>query len=94
VARGSPRQGELRPRLPADQQRRGDDRRWHDRLDVDTVYDTDNLTKNQFLAAFFEEGFGIANTGASGVKCTVALDKVNGYSGYPGIGAGAGISIP
>lgn len=58
-----------------------------DVIDLDTVYDTDNLTKNQFLAAFFEEGFGIANTGASGVKVQVGTNNLNGLSGFHGIGA-------
>lgn len=57
-----------------------------DVIDLDTVYDTDNLTKNQFLAAFFEEGFGIANTGGSGVKVSLSLPNVFGATGYPGIG--------
>jgi hypothetical protein len=64
-----------------------------DVIDLDTVYDTDNLTKNQFLAAFFEEGFGIANTGATGVKATVGLANVNGYSGAAAIGGGDGITF-
>ncbi len=58
-----------------------------DVIDLDTVYDWDNLSKNQFLAAFFEEGFGIANTGAAGVKVQVAIDNVQGQSGFQGIGA-------
>jgi hypothetical protein len=64
-----------------------------DVIDLDTVYDTDDLTKNQFMAAFFEEGFGIANTGGSGVKVSVSLNNVNGATGYPAIGAGAGVSF-
>jgi hypothetical protein len=60
-----------------------------DVIDLDTVYDTDDLTMNQFMAAFFEEGFGIANTGGSGVKVSVGLDNLNGATGYPAIGAPA-----
>jgi hypothetical protein len=58
-----------------------------DVIDLDTVYDTDDLTQNQFMAAFFEEGFGIANTGGSGVKMTVGLNNVNGVTGAAHIGA-------
>lgn len=61
-------------------------------IDLDTVYDVDNLTQNQFMAAFFEEGFGIANTGASGVKGLVNLDNVMGATGYPSIGALANVA--
>lgn len=57
-----------------------------DVIDLDTVYDQDNLTKNQFMAAFYEEGFGIANTGASGVKVTVLLPNRFGVTGAPIIG--------
>ncbi|QNJ55523.1 major capsid hexamer protein [Microbacterium phage Phinky] len=62
-------------------------------IDLDAVYDTDNLTKNQFLAAFFEEGFAIANTGASGVKVQVNLPNRYGSTGFPGIGAGEGVTF-
>lgn len=55
-------------------------------INLDTVYDTDDLTKNQFMAAFFEEGFGIANTGGDGVKCTVAIDNLYGLVGADRIG--------
>lgn len=65
-----------------------------DVIDLDTVYDTDGLQSNTYTAAFFEEGFAIANTGGSGVKVLVNLDNVNGASGYPAIGAGEGVSIP
>lgn len=64
-----------------------------DVIDLDTVYDVDNLTKNQFLAAFVEEGFGIANTGGTGVKVRVGLPNVFGSTGFPGIGAGAGTTF-
>jgi hypothetical protein len=64
-----------------------------DVIDLDTVYDTDDLTKNQFMAAFFEEGFAIANTGGSGVKVTVNLNNLNGATGYPAIGSGVGVSF-
>ncbi|QQO39426.1 major capsid hexamer protein [Microbacterium phage Namago] len=57
-----------------------------DVMDLDTVYDQDNLTKNQFLAAFFEEGFNIVNTGANGVKVTVALPNRFGVTGAAIIG--------
>lgn len=63
-----------------------------DVIDLDTVYDTDNLTKNQFLAAFFEEGFEVANTGGSGVKYEVGLPNLFGSVGYPGIGALANVA--
>jgi hypothetical protein len=63
-----------------------------DVIDLDTVYDTDDLTQNQFMAAFFEEGFGIANTGGSGVKMTVGLNNVNGVTGGAFIGGGSGIN--
>ncbi|QUE25576.1 major capsid hexamer protein [Microbacterium phage SadLad] len=62
-------------------------------IDLDTVYDQDNLTKNQFLAAFYEEGFAIANTGASGIKVTVNLPNRFGYTGFPAVGTGAGINF-
>lgn len=55
-------------------------------IDLDTVYDQDNLTKNQFLAAFYEEGFAVANTGGSGLKITVNLPNRFGATGYPSIG--------
>lgn len=57
-----------------------------DVIDLDTVYDQDNLTKNQFMAAFYEEGFGVANTGASGVKVTVLLPNRFGVTGAAIIG--------
>lgn len=63
-----------------------------DVIDLDTVYDQDNLTKNQFLAAFFEEGIAVANTGGSGVKVTVNLPNRFGSTGYPGIGALANVA--
>lgn len=58
-------------------------------IDLDTVYDTDDLTKNRFMAAFFEEGFGIANTGGDGVKCSVKIDNLYGVVGAARIGAAA-----
>ena len=64
-----------------------------DVIDLDTVYDQDNLTKNQFMAAFYEEGFGIANTGASGVKVTVLLPNRFGATGFQTVGAGSGTSF-
>lgn len=63
-----------------------------DVIDLDTVYDTDDLTKNQFMAAFFEEGFGIANTGASGLRTVVGLPNLYGSVGYPSIGALANVA--
>lgn len=62
-------------------------------IDLDTVYDQDNLTKNQFLAVFFEEGFGVANTGGSGVKVTVNMPNRFGLTGFPAIGAGSGVTF-
>ncbi|QKO02776.1 major capsid hexamer protein [Microbacterium phage Kelcole] len=64
-----------------------------DVIDLDTVYDTDNLTKNQFLAAFFEEGFAVANTGGAGVKVVVNLPNLYGSTGFPAVGAGAGVTF-
>jgi hypothetical protein len=63
-----------------------------DVIDLDTVYDTDDLTQNRFMAAFFEEGFGIANTGGSGLKTTVGLPNLYGSVGYPSIGALANVA--
>lgn len=65
-----------------------------DVIDIDTVYDTDGLTGNVYTAAFFEEGFNVANTGGTGVKYTVALANYNGETGFPAIGAGEGVTIP
>ena len=61
-------------------------------IDLDTVYDVDNLTQNQYLAAFFEEGFAVANTGASGRKVKVNLPNLFGSVGYPSIGALANVA--
>lgn len=64
-----------------------------DVIDIDTVYDTEGLTGNVYTAAFFEEGFNVANTGGSGVKYTVGLPNLNGESGFPAIGAGDGVTF-
>lgn len=65
-----------------------------DVIDLDTVYDSDNLSQNMYTAAFFEEGFAVANMGASGVKVRVALPNLFGSTGFPAVGAGEGVTIP
>jgi hypothetical protein len=62
-------------------------------IDLDTIYDSVGLGTNVYTAAFFEEGLAVANTGASGVKVTVALNTM-GAMGYPSVGAGEGVTIP
>jgi hypothetical protein len=64
-----------------------------DVIDLDTVYDTDGLQNNTYTAAFFEEGFGIANTGGSGVKVTVQLGNRFGATGYPLVGAKTAVTF-
>lgn len=64
-----------------------------DVIDLDTIYDSAGLGVNNYTAAFYEEGIAVANTGATGVKVEV-LVNVKGLSGYPAVGAGAGVSIP
>jgi hypothetical protein len=53
-------------------------------IDLDTVYDHDNLTTNTYTAAFFEEGFAVANTCGTGVKVSIALN-VYGNTGAANI---------
>jgi hypothetical protein len=64
-----------------------------DVIDLDTIYDSTKLSTNDYTAAFFEEGFAVANVGATAVKVAVALN-VKGSSGYPAVGAGTGVTIP
>jgi hypothetical protein len=53
----------------------------NDVIDLDTVYDHDLLTQNTYTAAFFEEGFAIANTCGSGVKVTIDVSCLAGNTG-------------
>lgn len=64
-----------------------------DVIDLDTIYDSVGLSTNVYTAAFFEEGIAVANTGASGVKVQVAVNT-RGATGFPAVGAGAGVTIP
>ncbi len=61
-------------------------------IDLNAVYDQPNLVKNQYLAAFFEEGMAVANVGGTAVKVDIALN-VKGSSGFPAVGAGSGVTI-
>lgn len=63
-----------------------------DVIDLDTVYDSTGLSTNTYTAAFFEEGLAVANTGAGGIRVSIALNT-NGASGFPAIGAGEGITF-
>lgn len=65
----------------------------NDVINLNAVYDHDMLTQNTYTAAFFEEGMGIANTCGGGVKVAITLNN-EGSTGFPAIGAGAGITIP
>jgi hypothetical protein len=53
----------------------------NDVIDLDTVYDHDLLTQNTYTAAFFEEGFAIANTCGSGVKVSIDVSCLAGNTG-------------
>jgi hypothetical protein len=53
----------------------------NDVVDLDTVYDHELLTQNTYTAAFFEEGFAIANTCGSGVKVTIDVASLHGRTG-------------
>jgi len=53
----------------------------NDVVDLDTVYDHELLTQNTYTAAFFEEGFAVANTCGSGVKVTIDVACLAGRSG-------------
>lgn len=64
----------------------------NDVINLNTVYDHDLLTQNTYTAAFFEEGMAVANTCGGGVKVAIQLNN-EGATGYPAIGAGAGISF-
>lgn len=50
-------------------------------IDLDTVYDHANLTTNTYTAAFFEEGFAIANTCGTGVKVAIDVSCLAGNTG-------------
>lgn len=63
-----------------------------DVIELDAIYDTTNTKVNRYTAIFFEEGLGVANTGASGVKVTIPVD-VKGLSGFPAVGAGEGVTF-
>lgn len=64
----------------------------NDVITLNAVYDHDLLTGNQYTAAFVEEGIAVANTRGFGLKTTVALNP-EGTSGFPAIGAGAGVTF-
>lgn len=53
-------------------------------VDLDTVYDHELLTTNTYTAAFFEEGFAVANTCGTGVKVSIGLN-VYGNTGAANI---------
>lgn len=50
-------------------------------IDLDTVYDHDNLTTNTYTAAFFEEGFAVANTCGTGFKVSIDISCLAGVTG-------------
>lgn len=62
-------------------------------IDLDTIYDAQQLSTNVYTAAFYEEGIAIINTCGGGVKVSVAINR-NGSTGYPAVGAGTGVTIP
>ena len=64
----------------------------NDVISLNAVYDHDLLTGNEYTAAFVEEGMAVANTRGYGLKTTVALNP-EGASGFPQIGAGAGVTF-
>lgn len=64
----------------------------NDVIKLDAVYDHDTLTGNEYTAAFVEEGMAIANTRGYGVKMSVDL-RYTGAAGFPGIGAGEGVTF-
>jgi hypothetical protein len=64
----------------------------NDVINLDAVYDHDLLSGNEYTAAFFEEGIAVANTCGGGYKVTVDLN-MKGSTGYPAIGAAAGVSF-
>jgi hypothetical protein len=64
-----------------------------DVIDLDTIYDSVELATNTFTAAFFEEGLAVANTGASGVKVSIDVSSLEGLTGFPAVGAGAGVTF-
>lgn len=60
-------------------------------VDLDTVYDHELLTTNTYTAAFFEEGFAIANTCGTGVKVSIDISSVEGLTGAANVGA---VAVP
>lgn len=64
----------------------------NDVISLNAVYDHDLLTGNEYTAAFVEEGMAVANTRGYGLKTTIALNP-EGASGFPQIGAGAGVTF-
>jgi hypothetical protein len=50
-------------------------------IDLDTVYDHANLVTNTYTAAFFEEGFAVANTCGTGVKVAIDVSCLAGNTG-------------
>jgi hypothetical protein len=62
----------------------------NDVIDLDTVYDHANLVTNTYTAAFFEEGFAIANTCGSGVKVSIDVSCLAGNSGAAEVTCAAG----
>jgi hypothetical protein len=50
-------------------------------IDLDTVYDHANLVTNTYTAAFFEEGFAVANTCGTGVKVSIDVSCLAGNTG-------------
>lgn len=64
----------------------------NDVIKLDAVYDHDMLTGNEYTAAFVEEGMAVANTRGYGVKMSVDL-RYTGAAGFPGIGAGEGVTF-
>lgn len=43
-------------------------------IDLDAIHDSVNTPTNTYTAAFFEEGFAVANTCGTGVKVSIALN--------------------
>lgn len=63
-----------------------------DVIELDAIHDSVNTTTNRYTAVFFEEGLAVANTGAEGVKVSISVN-VQGLTGFPAVGAGAGITF-
>lgn len=64
-----------------------------DVIELDAIHDSVNTSTNRYTAVFFEEGLAVANTGADGVKVSISVN-VQGLTGFPAVGAGAGVTIP